>query len=423
MSPIHHTFAPLADAAFCWRSLSLLLRPSSWRKGPDIEALRAELAWRFAKSVYLFSSGREALLAGLRAAGIGDGDEVIVQGYTCIVVPNAIEASGAKTIYADIDPDTLNLTPETVEAVMTPHTKAIICQHTFGMPAALSELRALCDQKGILLIEDCAHVLPDDQGPTGLAETGDMVLFSFGRDKAISGVSGGAILVRGEAMKGLRAMEDAAKELSTSHIMRLLLYPLLYALAKRTYGLGGKVLLALCGKVGLLLPIVGPEEKKGRMNGTLHRLPNACADLALSQLRRVRGLNAHRRMLTAHYLTEGKARGLWRKGGEDDIVPAGVMEGLPLQKFPLFAEKADNIRRLLKAHGAHLDDGWTGCVICPRMADTEIAGYVQGSDPKAEEVAKSILSLPTHPTMTKKQADALLDALAPLLAASVRPQA
>ena len=80
------------------------------------------------------------------------GEEIVVQGFTCVVVPNAIHAAGGVPVYADIDPDTLNLTSASVRPLLTSRTRAVICQHTFGIPADIKALRKLCDERGIVLI-------------------------------------------------------------------------------------------------------------------------------------------------------------------------------------------------------------------------------------------------------------------------------
>jgi dTDP-4-amino-4,6-dideoxygalactose transaminase len=90
-----------------------------------------------------------------------------------------------------------------------------------------------------------------------------------------------------------------------------------------------------------------------------------------------------------------------------EILP-GISADLPLQKFPMFVKNADSIRKKLKRSNIHLDDGWTGCVVCPPSVDKKNAGYSTGSDPRAEEIAEQILSLPTHPTMTLRQARKLM---------------
>jgi len=177
-SPIHHTFGPHATLPYALRSLALLLKPWRWRNGKDREELRSALEQSFGGRAFLFGSGREALLGLLRALGLRSGEEVIVQAYTCVVVPNAIHTAGGVSVYADIDGDTLNLDCDDVERRITPRTRAVIAQHTFGIPADLRRLRTLCTERGIVLIEDCAHVLPDDAA-SPLARTGDFTLLSF----------------------------------------------------------------------------------------------------------------------------------------------------------------------------------------------------------------------------------------------------
>src|SRR3990167_8963347 len=102
-SPVHHTFGPLADGRQRLLAIGLLFQPWKWKCGTDTVTFEHALSSTFGAPTFLFASGRESLLALLRALGIGENDEVIVQGYTCIVVPNAIHAAGAIAVYADID--------------------------------------------------------------------------------------------------------------------------------------------------------------------------------------------------------------------------------------------------------------------------------------------------------------------------------
>lgn len=419
-SPVHHTFAPLADGKQIRRSLALAFQPWRWKDGPEQTALREALENDFNGSAHLFGSGREALLAILRSLMFQKDEEVIVQGYTCVVVPNAVIAAGMVPVFADIERDTLNLDLAEVEKLITPKTRAIVCQHTFGIPAYAQRLRDLCDRHSLILIEDCAHVMPDTKGPAEIGRYGDVLFFSFGRDKAISGVSGGAAVCRRKDIcQDLERMSKEAKAHGILVIKRLLQYPVLYAVAKPWYGLGiGKALLATFGKLRMLEPITTRKEKEGVMDATIHRMPNACAILALDQFRRRREINDHRRMLTAFYFEEAIKRG-WpdRRSpqGEGGPMLLGVTSDLPLQKFPLFVNGAEKIRRRLKKKNIHLHDGWTGCVICPPGTDTESVGYKDGQDPDAEFAGQSILSLPTHPDMSLAQAKKLVDTLDRLL--------
>ncbi len=383
-------------------SLELLVQPWKWRRGKSRSQLQSSLKHWFDAECTLFGSGREALLALLRSLDFPKGSEIIIQGFTCVALPNAIHASGYTPVYADIDPTTLNLDPTAVQSAITPRTKAIICQHTFGIVADTKTLRTIADSHGLLFIEDCAHVLPDVTGPKSIGMLADALLLSFGRDKAVSGVAGGAVLTRrADLAEVLGIEEDLARELPLLSIKLLLLYPLLYAICKPLYRIGiGKGLLWLCAKLGVLPPVITVREKDGYQSPLLRKMPNACAALVLAQLKRFHTINNHRRKLTTLYL-EASSRHHFQ-------TPSGLSEHFPLQKFPIFVSDADQVRKRLKAKNIYLDDGWTGTVVCPRNANQAHADYVQGSCPNAESIARRILTLPTHPTMTEKQAKMLV---------------
>lgn len=398
LKPMHHTFGPHVDWRYCLQALALLLRPWKWKRGKETENFRKALTEKFSADAFLFSSGREGLLALFRSLNIGAGEEIIIQGYTCTALPNAIHGAGGVPIYADIARETLNLDIEAVRQAITSRTRVVICQHTFGIPSDVTALRALCNEHDLVLIEDCAHIIPDETGPAEIGKYGDFILLSFGRDKAISGIAGGAILSQKEDVSvALKREEEKATDFSLFTIKRLLFYPLFYSIARPLYGLFiGKVFLFLMRKIKLLIPVVTDEEKEGSVSPILHRIPNACAALALRELGRLKQINDHRRRLTRFYLEEGSKKG-WP-------VLEGVSSDLPLQKFPLFVMNAAGIRSTLKKKNIHLDDGWTGCVVCPPGINMDAMNYEPGSDPDAEAAAEMILSLPTHPTMSLEQA-------------------
>lgn len=417
MQPTHHTFAPLADRAQQCLALHRTLMPWLYRNEDDVRKLETALGERFGGEAITFTSGREALLALLKALKFQPDEEVIVQGYTCVVVPNAVHAAGMKTVYADIEQDTLNLDLKAVEAAITPQTRVVICQHTFGIPADTKALRALCDRHSLFLIEDCAHVLPDTKGPEEIGKYGDAMLLSFGRDKAISGVSGGGVIVRRKDLAdAVRTVQREARSVSLFRIFAYLQYPLLYGLAKPVYDrLIGKSILVIASKLQLLVPILTRSEKKGEMSATLHKMPGACAALAMQQLQKLEALNDHRRMLTTFYSDHGQKAGWPMLEGVCGSKGTMALHHPPLQKFPLFTVGAESIRRTLKKENIHLYDGWTGCVVCPETVNDVDAGYRDGQDPKAESACQQILSLPTHPTMTRAQAERLVTILDSML--------
>jgi len=408
--PIHHTFGPHISRRYALQTDALLFTPWRWKHTENSEALRSNLQQALEGSVHLFASGREGLLALLRSLQFEHGAEIIIQGYTCVALPNAIHTTGYTPVYADIDKETLNIDPTAVQGRITNRTRAIICQHTFGIPADTNRLKEICNQHNLILIEDCAHVLPDKSGPDTLGKEADYLLLSFGRDKALSGIAGGAIVARKKAAEdALTNEEKEALPLSKTTILRLLLYAPVYHKTRFIYGLLGigKAFLLLCSKLGFLVPVLSQQEKKGVMSPILHRMPEPCATLAHKQLQELDKINNHRRMLTKYIMEEAEKRG-W-------TVPQGIDATLPLQKFPLLVENPDGVRKKLKKQNIYLDDGWTGAVVCPRTVDLEATNYIAGSCPHAEQIARSILSIPTHPTMTQKQTKALLQALSSLL--------
>ncbi len=95
-----------------------------------------------------FWKGRVAFFAILRALGVGPGHEVIVPGFTCVVVPNAVRLAGAAPIYADVEPGGYNLDPRRAAEIVSPRTRAVVIQHSFGIPA---QIDALLDLAGSMI--------------------------------------------------------------------------------------------------------------------------------------------------------------------------------------------------------------------------------------------------------------------------------
>jgi len=109
------------------------------------------------KQIFLYWKGRVALYAILKAMSIQKDDEIILPAFTCVVVPNAIIYLGAKPVYVDIDLTTYNSCFEDIKKAITPKTKAIICQNTFGLSSDIEEITTFAKTQNIFTIEDCAH--------------------------------------------------------------------------------------------------------------------------------------------------------------------------------------------------------------------------------------------------------------------------
>jgi perosamine synthetase len=144
---------------------------------------------------FLFYRGRFALYSLLRSLKIGSGDEVIVQAYTCSEVVQPILELGASPVFCDTEPTGFCLDPRALSRVLAKTTKAVIIQHTFGIPANLNALMPLLKQRGIFAIEDCCHVCASDYNGISLGSFGDAAFYSYGYEKPMSvGLGGAAVL-------------------------------------------------------------------------------------------------------------------------------------------------------------------------------------------------------------------------------------
>ena len=142
------------------------------------------------------NNGTTALHLACLAMGLKPGDEVIVPALTYVASANVVAYCGATPVFADCDLNTWNATVETIKRAWTPRTVGVIAVHLYGLPAPVPEMKALCQERGAWLIEDCAESLGAtiDGRPTG--SFGDASTFSFYGNKTISTGEGGALYVR-----------------------------------------------------------------------------------------------------------------------------------------------------------------------------------------------------------------------------------
>jgi dTDP-4-amino-4,6-dideoxygalactose transaminase len=153
------------------------------------------------KHAIAVANGTVALDLAWVALGIGRGDEVVVTSRTFLASVSSIVLAGATPVFADIDPDTQNITPATVRAVLTPRTKAILCVHLAGWPCDMDGMLALAKERGLKVIEDCAQAHGARYRGKPVGSFGDISAFSFCQDKIMStGGEGGLVTCNDDAL-------------------------------------------------------------------------------------------------------------------------------------------------------------------------------------------------------------------------------
>ena len=150
--------------------------------------------WTGSKHAVALANGTVALDVALKALGIGPGDEVITTPRTFMASASCIVTAGATPVFADVDRESQNITAETIEAVLTPRTRAVICVHLGGMPCDMDPIMALAEARGLKVIEDCAQAHGALYKGRSVGSIGHIGAWSFCQDKIMTtGGEGGMV--------------------------------------------------------------------------------------------------------------------------------------------------------------------------------------------------------------------------------------
>ncbi|MGC9976459.1 MAG: DegT/DnrJ/EryC1/StrS family aminotransferase, partial [Syntrophales bacterium] len=165
-----------------------------------------------------FAACRMAFYSLLRVLGVGSGDEVILPGYTCSVMPNAVWRAGAAPVFSDIDPGTLGSDPTAIERRITSRTKVIVAQHSFGIPCAIQDIAKIGRERSLTVVEDCAITLDSSFKDEKVGNFGDAAIFSTDHTKPMNTLIGGFLYTRKrELYKRVKEFSDGLPELSDEH--------------------------------------------------------------------------------------------------------------------------------------------------------------------------------------------------------------
>lgn len=190
-------------------AVTAVLRSSRLSRGPQVEQFEAAMAsYVGVPHAIAVSSGTAALHLALLSLGVGLGDEVIVPSFTFVAVASAVRYVGARPVFVDVGAESLNLSPNAVEAAITLRTRAIIVVHTFGRPADLPALLEIAQRHSLALIEDACEAIGAEIGGQRVGSFGDAAVFGFYPNKQITAGEGGMVVTPHEdaakRMRGLR---------------------------------------------------------------------------------------------------------------------------------------------------------------------------------------------------------------------------
>lgn len=364
----------------------------------------------FKGETYFFYKGRDAIECALRAYSIGAGDGVLTQAFSCYAVEEAICRTGAVPVYVDIASSSANFSVETLRVAHTQSTipiKAVIIQYSLGSVPDTAAIISWCKKHKIVVIEDVAQgyggsTVEDEHVGT----LGDVTCFSFGRDKILDAVTGGACCFR--TLSHTQSKEIAAwyaklhVTASTAALVSDHLYPLLTWCARSTFtwGVGfltlGKVLLFLSKKVGLLHSPLFVSTTKASL------LPHSFVPLLIHRLAHVDTQLEHRHQIALEY---HKAFGNSAVSlSEDELLPGSLLRYLIVVKNP------DEITKKVKKSHIFITDRWYRQAVDCSTLDCR-SMYKAGSCENAERLAAHSITLPTHRGISLEDARRIITAL------------
>jgi len=332
------------------------------------------------------TSATTGLELAMIACGVGPGDEVITTPLSWISTANAIAARGATAVFADVDPETLNLDPAEVARKITPRTKAILVVHLYGQCCDMDPINALARQHGLRVVEDCAHAAGATYRGRKAGALGDIGVFSYHQQKNMTTLGEGGMCTTSDPQL----------------YERMLSYRSLCCL---TYDPKGKY-----------LPIDESVRPMGKRYWLLdfadvgynYRMTDAQAAVGLVQLEKLDAFNERRRQIAEIYRQRlSRVAGLkLLRTRSDSTHTYHVFCVLVQKEFPL--SKEDFMWELYTGRQIKV---WSHYMPIHLTTAYRQRGHCEGECPRAEALFQQYVSLPIHPRLTDEAIEYLLSSI------------
>ena len=346
---------------------------SGWiTSGPKVREFEQTLgAYLGGRTVRVFNSGTATLELGLRAAGVGAGDEVITTPLTWVSTANVILAVRATPVLVDIDPVTRNMDLDRLEAAITPRTRALIPVDLAGLPVDRDRLYLIAKRHNLRVIEDAAQSFGATDHGRRIGSFGDFISFSFHANKNITTTEGGALVLSSDADVPL------IEQLRLQGVRRF-------------------------GDDGIAVDVEGG----GKFNMT-----DVAARIGLGQMARINEFTARRRVLAMRYFEQIDPALPWQLPPANFDDSNWHMFQCVLDLDRLTIDRAGFIRAM-REHGIGIGVHYPALHL---FSIYQKRGFAAGQFPVAERVGRGIVSLPLFPAMTDLDIDRVVGATSTVL--------
>lgn len=321
--------------------LKILFGVGSYVHGDEIGLLKNQITKMYnlnseaSNGLFLMENGRGAFLLFLKSLNLPEGSEVILPAYTCSVMAAAVITAGLKPIYADVGYD-LNVDAHSIAKVLTSNCKVVVVQHSYGKEAKIDDIKKLLEDKGVLIVEDCAQCIGFRSDLDGkiIGLSGDATIFSFGYDKVLPTRVGGVLLVNNNSLIDL--VDEQFKLIRfTSYVdtFRWLINPMLWRVIRILKFINPLVLGRVLAKLKLINLATSEMENFGKLHKkSPTKMSNGIAKVTLSFLKQIEENITMRERITSKLQSSIKDL----EGRGKLLFETAYLNGRVYQKFPIF---------------------------------------------------------------------------------------